>query len=151
LLAFGNALLLALPLLALLATGTVIGRARDDGSLELLLSHPIRRTSYFVALSLVRAAMLYAPLAVMTVAAALYARLALGAPVPWPFVGRTLAVAAALVAAFVGVGLAVSTFVRQPGKAVVTLLLIWALGAALLDLGLIGLLLRVRLPAPVVF
>ena len=36
-----NALLLILPLLALTAVASVIGRARDDGSLELLFSQPL--------------------------------------------------------------------------------------------------------------
>jgi Cu-processing system permease protein len=145
LLAFGNALLLTLPLLALLATGTVIGRARDDGSLELLLSHPIRRASYFAAVSLVRLAVLYLPLVALTLAAALFGRVALGAPVPWPFVARALAVSAGLAIAFAGIGIAISTFVRHAGRAMVALLLSWALAAALYDFGLVGAMLRLRL------
>ena len=44
LLAFSHALVLVLPLLALTATGQLVGRARDDGSLELLLAQPLARS-----------------------------------------------------------------------------------------------------------
>jgi ABC-2 type transport system permease protein len=151
LLAFGNALDLTLPLLALLATGTTIGRARDDGSLELVLSQPLSRTSYFAAVTLVRLGVLYVPLVVTTLGAALFARVALGAPVPWDFVARALAVSLALLVAFTGLGLAIATVARAPGRAIVAVLLVWALSAALLDLGLIGVMLRLRLEPAAVF
>src|SRR3970282_1176892 len=41
-----HALVLFLPLLALLATVQAVNRAREDGSLELFLSHPIGRGSF---------------------------------------------------------------------------------------------------------
>ncbi len=44
-----HALVLLLPLLALTATGQVVNRARDDGTLELLFSQPIRREAFYFA------------------------------------------------------------------------------------------------------
>jgi ABC-type transport system involved in multi-copper enzyme maturation permease subunit len=41
-----HALVLILPLLALLATGQAVNRSREDGSLELFLAQPIERSAY---------------------------------------------------------------------------------------------------------
>ncbi len=151
LLSFAHALVLLLPLLALTATGQVIGRARDDGSLELVLSQPLRRGAYFAGVSLARYLILVVPLAALMLAAALYGRLAQGAEVPWGFLGAALLVCAALLLAFTGIGLLISTLVRNPARAIMYVILAWALGVALLDFGLISLLLRWHLNPRVVF
>ena len=52
-----------MPLLALLASVQAVNRARDDGSLELFLSHPIGRGAYLGGVALVRFAALALPLA----------------------------------------------------------------------------------------
>ena len=54
LLSFCHALVLLLPLLALSATGQTVNRSRDDGTLELLFSHPLSRTGYFTAVTITR-------------------------------------------------------------------------------------------------
>ncbi len=146
-----HALVLLLPLLALTACGQVVNRAREDGSLELLLSHPVSRTEYFVSVSLVRYAALLLPLAALLLFASGAAWALFGAPVPWTFLGRTAAISAGLLWAFVGLGLTVSTLVRNPAKAMMVLLLLWVAGVALLDFGLIGLMLRWRLNPMTVF
>jgi ABC-2 type transport system permease protein len=151
LLSFTHALVMLLPLLALTASGQAIGRARDDGSLELLLGLPIRRSSYFLGVTLVRYLILLLPLALLLVITALVGRVAFGQVVPWTFLGQTLVISAALLAAFVGIGLAISTFVRHQARATMYLLLAWALGVALLDFGLIGAMLRWRVNPQVVF
>ena len=46
-----HALVLFLPLLALLASVQAVNRARDDGSLELFLSHPIGRGAYLAGVA----------------------------------------------------------------------------------------------------
>jgi ABC-type transport system involved in multi-copper enzyme maturation permease subunit len=150
-LAFCHALLLALPLLALTATGQAVGRGREDGSFELLFTQPLGRGAWFAGVSAVRLGALLAPFVVLVVAMGLYAQLILGQPPPWPFLWRTVAVMAALLTAFAGVGLAISTFVRHAGKQALALLAAWALGVALLDFAVVGLLLRWRLPAELVF
>ena len=135
-----NALLLILPLLALTAVAPVIGRARDDGSLELLFSQPLSRSAWFVGVSATRYAVLVVPLVVLMVGLALYGQVAMGQRVPWPFVVRAL-----------GIGLAISAVVRNPARVTTYAVLAWALGVALLDFGLIGVLLRWRVDARAVF
>ncbi len=150
LLSVSHVLVLLLPLLALVATGQLVNRAREDGSLELLFSHPFARHEYFLALTAVRYAVIFLPFAALMLVTALLGRLLLANPVPWLVLGRSLAVCGALIWAFTGVGLTISVVVRQPARAVLVLLGVWVLGAALLDFGLIGLMLRFKLHAPTV-
>jgi ABC-2 type transport system permease protein len=150
LLAFSHALVIVLPLLALTATGQVVGRARDDGSLELLLSQPFRRSAWLLGVTVTRFAVLIAPLAAIVVAMGLYGQ-ARGQVIPWGFVGRILLVSASLLWAFVGIGLAISVGVRNQARAITYVVLTWGLAVALLDIGLVGMMLRWRLDAHAVF
>jgi ABC-2 type transport system permease protein len=143
--AFAHALLVILPLLALLATGQVVTRAREEGSLELVLGHGASRGAWLIAVATSRVLVLFAPLVILVGGAALWGHLAHGS-MPWSFVGRILLVCGALIVAFAGAGLAISTFARSGSRALVATLLAWALAAALLDLGLVGLLLRGPIP-----
>lgn len=151
LLSFVHTLILILPLLALTATGQVINRARDDGTLELIFSHPVRRSAYFLAVTVTRYLTLVGPLVVLMVGMGLVGRFAFGQEVHWPFLFQSLFVCAALVLAYVGLGVTISTLVRSQPRAVVWMLLVWALGAALVDFGLIGLMLSWRLNPQTVF
>lgn len=151
LLSFSHALLLLLPLLALMASSPVVQRARDDGSLELLCAQPLSPAAWFVAVVAVRYLVLVVPLAVVMVGLALWGQLAQGDPIPWPFLGRSLAVSAALLWAFTGIGMAISVNVRSPARVITYLVLTWALAVALLDFALIGVMLRWRLDAHAVF
>jgi ABC-type transport system involved in multi-copper enzyme maturation permease subunit len=146
-----HALVLVLPLLALLATVQAVNRARDDGSLELFLSHPIGRTAYLLGVTLVRLGVLALPLAAVVLALAAGAGWLRGDAVPWRFLARSLAVCVALLAAFVGIGLATSVRVRHAARATSIVFAIWAASVALLDFAAIGLLLRWRLPPQAVF
>ncbi len=146
-----HALVLLLPLLALLATGSVVNRAREDGTLEFLLAQPVGRGAYLTGVTAVRLLALVLPLVVVMAALALAGRVAFGQPAPWAFVGRALALSTALLIAFVGIGTAVSVGVRSAARATTVLLLVWAAGIALVDFALIGLLLQWRLPARAVF
>lgn len=146
-----HALLLLLPLLALTSTGQVINRARDDGTLELLFTHPLRRSAWFIGVSLVRLVMLIVPLALLLLGLSLYGQVVMHQQVPWGFVWRSVAICSALLLAFAGVGIAISTLVRHPARATVAIILAWALGIALLDFGLIGMMLRWRLNPHAVF
>lgn len=150
LMAFSQALTLVLPLLALTATGQVVGRARDDGTLELLLSQPIRRSAWITGVTLTRFAVLFVPLVIMILALGLIAG-ATGQAVPWPFVWRVLGVAAALLWAFVGIGMALSVHVRNQARAATYVMLVWAISVAILDFGLVGLMLRWRMSPGAVF
>jgi ABC-2 type transport system permease protein len=151
LLSFTHALLLLLPLLALTATASMVNRARDDGSFELLFTMPLRRTSWFVGTSVVRYLVLVVPLVVLMAGMGLYGQMVRGQEVPWPFLWRSLAVCASLLLCFAGIGVAISTFVRHPAKATTYVILTWALAVALLDFGLIGLMLKWQLNPRAVF
>ncbi len=146
-----HALVLFLPLLALLATVQAVNRARDDGSLELFLSHPIGRGAYLAGVALVRFAALALPLAAVMLALAVEGAWVHGQAIPWHFFGRALGVCVALLAAYVGVGLATSVLVRHPVKAITLVFGLWLASAALLDFAGIALLLQWRVPAPLVF
>lgn len=151
LLALCHALVLLLPLLALLATGQVVNRARDDGTLELLLAQPLRRGAWFAGVSLVRYAVLTVPLVGLLVGMSAVASFGLGQPVPWGFVWLAVAISAALLVAFTGIGMAISTLVRHQARATIYVLLTWALAVALLDFGLLGAMLRWQLSPQAVF
>ncbi len=146
-----HGLTILLPLLALTATGQVINRARDDGTLELLFGHPFSRGDYFLALTLVRTTVLLAPLVVLVLLIALAGRAWLGSEPPWEFLGRSLLASAALIWAFTGIGLFVSVLVRHPARAVMTLLAIWVATVAFLDFALIGVMLQWRLEPRTIF
>jgi ABC-2 type transport system permease protein len=146
LLSWSHALLFLLPLLALTATGQVVNSARDDGSLELLLANPVSRTGYFVGTSLVRIAALCLPLLVAMPLVALLGATAFGQDVPWGFLLRGMAVSTALLLCFVALGLLVSTLVRNQAKALMLTILLWALGVALIDFALVGVMLQWELP-----
>jgi ABC-2 type transport system permease protein len=151
LLSFTHALLLALPLVALTATAPVIQRAREDGSLELMLSQPLSPATWFAATFGVRYLALLAPLALAMVGIGAWGQLAHGDPIPWPFVGRALAISASLLLAFAGIGACISAYVRDPARVITYLVVAWALGVALLDFGVIGVLLRWQVNAQAVF
>lgn len=151
LMSWSHALLFLLPLLALSATGQVVNSARDDGTLELMLSNPVSRTGYFAGTSLVRVLALVLPLFVAMPLMGLLGSLAFGQQVPWGFLLRGMAVSAALLLCFVALGLCVSTLVRNQAKALMISILIWIAGVALIDFGLVGVMLQWDLPPSAVF
>jgi len=146
-----HALVLLLPLMALAVTGQVVNRARDEGALELFMSQPVRRASYFGAVSLVRTLALALPLALVFLLLAALGKIVFGEAVAWSFFARSAAVSAALLWAFAALGLATSVHVRQPARAMTYLILFWVAGVALLDFGLIGLMLGWELNPRAVF
>lgn len=151
LIGLSHALLLVLPLLALTASSQVVNRAREEGALELLFSHPIRRGAWFVGVTLSRLLVLTVPLVVLFGALAGLAATLLDGAVTWDLLGRALLVSSALLAAFVGFGLAISTAVANPARSATIALVTWMLAVALLDFALIGVMLQWRLQPQGVF
>jgi ABC-2 type transport system permease protein len=151
LLSFSHALILVLPLIALMATAPAVQRAREDGSLELLFSQPLSPGAWFAAVCGVRYLALVIPLAAVLIGIGAWGQLVYHDPIPWPFIWHCLAVSASLLLAFAGIGAAISVFVRNPARIITYLVLAWALGVALLDFGLIGLMLKWRLDPHAVF
>lgn len=146
-----HALVILLPLLALTGTGFVVNHARRDGTLEVLFSQPVERRHYYGAVTLVRYGVLLLPLVVLLPGLALIGFLVFGEAAPWAFTARALVVSAALLWSFVGIGLAISVSVTEPSKAMVYVLLVWVLAVALLDFGLVSVMLEWRVPAAAVF
>jgi ABC-type transport system involved in multi-copper enzyme maturation permease subunit len=146
-----HALVFVLPLVALALTGQVVNRAREEGALELFMSQPVRRTSYFAAITLVRAGALILPLVALLFVTAGVGSLSFGQAIPWAFLGRACAVSAALTWAFAALGIAISARVRSPARSLTYLILAWILAVALLDFGLLGLMLQWRLNPQAVF
>jgi ABC-2 type transport system permease protein len=147
-----NAVTLAVPLVALVATSQCIVRARQSGFFELMLTQPVRRSDWFVSVIASRFIVVIGPLVVLCLGA-----LAVGSFVDpsdrelVPVVLRCLATTASLAWAFVGVGLWVSSATRSPERATVLALLAWLVASALHDFALIGALLRFKLAPAVVF
>jgi ABC-2 type transport system permease protein len=151
LVSYVHALLVLLPLMALIATGQVINRSRDDGTLELLFSQPISRGAFFSAISSVRFLVLLAPLALLMAVIGLFGRLVFGQQIAWVFIGHCLVLCSILIWTFCGLGLWVSTTVQNGARATMYLLLIWVAGIALLDFALAGMMLQWRMEPRVVF
>lgn len=151
LISYVHALLVLLPLMALVATGQVVNRSRDDGTLELLFSQPISRGAFFSAISSVRFLVLLVPLALLMAAIGLFGRLMFGQQIAWVFIGHCLFLCSVLIWTFCGLGLWVSTTVQNAARATMYLLLIWIAGIALLDFALAGMMLQWRIEPRVVF
>lgn len=151
LVSYVHALLVLLPLMALVATGQAINRAREDGTLELLFSQPISRGAFFGAVSSVRFLVLLVPLATLMLAVGVFGRLVFGEAIAWSFIGHCIVLCSVLVWSFCGLGLWISTTVQSSSRATIYLLLTWVAGIALMDFALAGMMLQWRLEPRVVF
>jgi ABC-2 type transport system permease protein len=148
----GNAVTLAVPLVALVATSQAVVRARQSGFFELMLSQPVRRGDWFASVVTSRCAVVVGPLVVLCAAALVAGPLLDPSDRDLlPVVLRCLGATAALAWAFIGVGLWVSSATRSPERATVLALLAWVVASALHDFALIGALLRFRLSPALVF
>lgn len=142
LLSFSHALLLVLPLLSLTATSQAVNRAREDGTLELLFSHPVGRSGWLLAVGAVRYVVLTLPLMLLFGLLTLVGRLVYHDAIPWGMVVRTLALSAGLLWAFTGIGLVISTHIRDTARSLVVAIGVWALAVSVLDFGLVSLMLK---------
>jgi ABC-2 type transport system permease protein len=145
-----NAVVIVLPLVALVATNQAVVRARSTGLLELLLTQPATRGDWLAAAVASRLAVIVGPLVVL-LSGALVAGALTGESSLAPLIARTLLVAASLAFAFVGIGFFVSSAARTTERATVYALVAWLGASVLHDFGLIGVLLRWRLSPAAVF
>jgi ABC-2 type transport system permease protein len=147
-----NAVVITVPLAALVATSQSIVRARSSGFFELFLAQPCRRRDWFRAAVAARFAVIVGPLCLLFLGA-----LVLGAAADptdralGPMVVRSVAITASLTWSFLGIGFWASSVARTPERATVFALLAWLAGSALHDFALIGALLRFHVPAYGVF
>ena len=151
LLNLANAVLVLFPLVVLIATHASIVRARASGFCEWMLAQPVKRSTWFAALLVSRLLVLLGPL-VLLFAGCLLAALFLEPEPGLLFIGlKSLAVCAALVFAFTGLGFLISSRARTVERAMVWALLLLVVTTALHDVLLITVLLRSALPPGVVF
>lgn len=141
-----NGVLVAVPLLVLLATCQVIVRARTSGLLEMALTQPVKRSEWFASVLISRGAVLLGPLVVLFALAAMFGEAGTAA-----ISARCLAISLSLAWAFLGIGLYASSVARTAERAVVYALVVWVVVTALHDFALVGLLLNVRVPPRIVF
>jgi ABC-2 type transport system permease protein len=141
-----NGVLVAIPLLVLLATCQVIVRARTSGLLEMILTQPARRRDWFASILISRGAVLIGPLVLMFALAA-----AFGEPGTASVAARSVAISIALAWSFLGIGLFVSSVARTAERAIVYALIVWVTATALHDFALVGLLLHAHVPPRIVF
>ncbi len=147
-----NAVVVAVPLVALVATCQAVVRARTTGHLELVLTQPCYRGEWFAALVLSRLAVLAGPLlGLLLLALPVGLWLEPGDTALMPLIGRAAALAGSLVVCFAGIGLWLSALARTVERAMVFGLLAWLASAALHDFALLGLLLQFKVPPEVVF
>jgi ABC-2 type transport system permease protein len=145
-----NAVVIVLPLVALVATAQSVVSSRTSGFFELFLSQPCRRSDWFWAVLASRMLVIVGPLVALLVGT-LIAGACMDEPALLPLVSRSLLVTIALTWAFVGIGLWLSSVARTSERATVYVLLAWLGTTALHDFGLIALLLRFKLLPAVVF
>ncbi len=151
-LSVSNAVVLAVPLVALVATSQTIVKARQGGFFELMLSQPVRRSQWFLAALLSRALVIMGPLVALFVVAILSSVFGAAKDAALvPTVVRCLAITLSLAWAFIGIGFWISSISKTSERATVLALLAWVISSALHDFVLIGVLLRVRLPPQAVF
>jgi ABC-2 type transport system permease protein len=145
-----NAIVVVLPLVALVATCQAVPRARSTGYFEMFATQPCRRSDWLWAIVLSRMVVLAGPL-VLLLGVAWMASDSTGEPALGALLGRTLLVTMSLVIAFIGIGLVVSVSARSAERAVVGALLVWLVVSALHDFAMIGFLLEQRIEPWLVF
>lgn len=146
-----NATVVAIPLVALVATCQAIAKARTSGHLELIFTLPTQRGDWFLGLVFARLTVLLGPLVALLLSTLLVGAFGLPDPSLLPMVVHALLVSTSLVIAYVGLGLLVSAVAQTLERAVVLALVVWLASIALHDFALIGVLLQWRVPAPIVF
>ncbi len=150
--ALSNAIIIIIPLLGLLISSPVFTTARENGSLELLFSHPIEKSDYFIAISISRFSALLIPLlALFPFLLLLFLLLPQSTALPWKFLAGALSLSITLAWCFTSLGLLLSTLIRRSSQISVYSLLIWLICIAFMDLGLIGAMLQWRFRPEVVF
>lgn len=150
-LSVANAVVIVVPLVALVATSQGIVRARQTGLFEMLLVQPCRRSEWFSGLVASRLIVLGGPLLLMMAIAGIAGTVMGEGAELAAMLARSLLVALALLVCFIGIGLLLSAWARSAERATVLALGTWLVAAAMHDFALIGVLLRMRMEPAVVF
>jgi ABC-2 type transport system permease protein len=146
-----NAVIVVFPLIVLIGTHAAVIRGRSTGFCELMLTQPVRRSTWLFALLASRLLILLGPLLVLLLVSAIVALSGQSEPEFWLVAARSLSICAALVFAFIGAGLWISSAASTTERALVWALILFVATSALQDVLLITTLLRTSLPPQVVF
>jgi ABC-2 type transport system permease protein len=146
-----NAVIVVFPLIVLIGTHAAVIRGRSTGFCELMLTQPVRRSTWLFALLASRLLILLGPLLVLLLVSSIAALSGESEPEFWLVAARSLSICAALVFAFIGAGLWISSAASTTERALVWALILFVATSALQDVLLITTLLRTSLPPQVVF
>jgi ABC-2 type transport system permease protein len=146
-----SALIILFPLVVLTGTHAAVVRARTSGFCELMLTQPVKRSTWFLALLSSRLLVLVGPLVFFLLLALCGALFLEAEPGLLGVATQSLFTCASLVFAFVGLGLLISALAKTTERAMVLSLLTFVFSAALHDVLLITALLKTALPPQVVF
>jgi len=140
-----------LPIYVLISTVRSVVGDRENGVLEYLLSLPISFSSYYWAKFLGRFFVIYVPVFLAFLGAALWG-LVKNLDVPWDLFVLYSALLAAMVFFFLGLSMYLSARAKSQELALSTAFIIWLFLVAFMDILLIGMLLKWRVsPEPVIW
>jgi len=146
-----SAVIVVAPLIVLIGTHAAVVKARTSGFCELMLTQPVARASWFLALLVSRMIILVGPF-LLLLGGCGAASLLVGEEGGLMLVAsKSLAVCVSLVFSFVGLGLFISSSAQTTERAMVWALVAFVLTAALHDVLLISVLLRTAIPPHLVF
>jgi ABC-2 type transport system permease protein len=134
-----------LPVFILITTVRSVAGDRDAGVFEYMLSLPVPLYAWFWGKMVGRFVVVFLPVFGAMAVAALYAMVR-GIEVDWSLFILYTALLVALAWAFLGIGMLISTLARTPDVAQTGAFLTWLILLLFLDLILLGLMIRERLP-----
>jgi ABC-2 type transport system permease protein len=134
-----------LPVFVIITTVRSLAGDREAGVLEYMLSLPVSLAGWYWGRFLGRFLVVFAPVTVAMLAAALYGWIK-GANVPWHEIGLYTALLASLVVCFLGIAFLISSLAREVDVAQGAAFLVWLTMLLLLDLILLGLLIKSQFP-----
>lgn len=134
-----------LPVFVIITTVRSLAGDREAGVLEYMLSLPVSLSSWYWGRFLGRFVVVFMPVALAMLAAALYGA-AKGASVPWREIGIYTALLASLAVCFLGIAFLISSIARGADIAQGAAFLVWLALLLLLDLVLLGLMIRSQAP-----
>jgi len=135
-----------LPVFVIITTVRSLAGDREAGVLEYMLSLPVSLGSWYWGRFLGRFAIVFLPVLLAMLAAALYGAVAKGAGVPWREIAIYTALLAALAICFLGIGFLISSLARSADVAQGAAFVVWLALLLFLDLILLGLMIRTQAP-----
>ncbi len=133
-----------LPIYVLISTVRSVVGDRENGVLEYYLSLPISFSSYYWGKFLSRFFVIYVPVFVAFLGAALWG-LVVNLDVPWDLFTLYSALLAMMVFFFLGLSMFLSTVSKSQEMALSTAFIIWLFLVAFMDILLIGMMLKMRI------